>query len=153
MMALRLFLTTLIMCAVTGLSASFGAEKLILITDEEAARPAQLAGDLGRRGITRGPQVTLLSPAQDAASLASPIHLQLKFESHGGANIDTGATRITYMKDPAVDLTDRIKPFLQSDGLDIAEAVLPPGNHVIRVDIKDTDGRTFGSLFTLNIRK
>jgi hypothetical protein len=31
------------------------------------------------------------------------------------------------------------------------EAVLPPGDHVLRVDVKDTDGRTSTTSFTLKV--
>ena len=153
MAASKLFHVSRIMtvAAIIGLTSSLNAESIILLTPQEAALPKPLSSDLDLRGITRGPQVTLVSPAQDAAQLASPIHLRFKFESHGGSRIDADATRVTYMRTPPVDLTDRLRPFLQIDGLDIAEVVLPPGNHVIRIDIQDTDGRSFRALYTLNV--
>ena len=79
------------------------------------------------------------------------MHLQLKFQAFGGAQIDPNAVQITYLKSPEVDLTSRVKPFVQASGIDIPETLLPPGDHVLRVDVKDTDGRTGTTSFTLKV--
>jgi hypothetical protein len=79
------------------------------------------------------------------------MHLQLKFESFGGAKIDTDSVKVTYMKSPSVDLTPRLKPFVKPDGIDMPDAELPPGDHVIRVDVKDSEGRTATTSFTLKV--
>ena len=49
---------------------------------------------------------------------------------------------MTYLKTPNVDLTPRIKPFVQTSGIDIPDIELPVGEHMLRVDVKDSDGRT-----------
>ncbi len=141
------------MLAGVTLGPVLAAEKVVLITDEEASRPGQPAGELNRRGITRGPQITQLEPAPANNAIKSPVHLQFKFEGRGGAKIDTGGVKVTYMKNPAIDLTDRVKPYTKDGGIDIGAAELPPGNHIIRVDVKDTEGRITTSLFTLNVVK
>ena len=143
------------MLAGAGLIPAAAADdkKLVLITSEEAARPAQPTGELARRGITRGPAITDVTPTPANAALTSPIRMQFKFEARGGAKIDTSGTKVTYLKNPAVDLTDRVKPFTQDSGIDIGQAELPPGNHVIRVDVKDSEGRVTTSLFTYNVVK
>lgn len=43
---------------------------------------------------------------------------------------------MTYLKSPSVDLTPRLKPFVKPDGIDMPDAELPVGDHVIRVDVK-----------------
>ena len=131
-------------------SASPAAEKLVLITAAEAALPSVPTGELSRRGVTRGPKVLLVSPVK-ASGQKSPLHLQFKFESFGGAKIDAKDVKVIYLKKPTVDLSDRVKPFTQGAGIDIAEAEMPPGDHTIRVDVKDSDGRASTALFTLNI--
>lgn len=132
--------------------ASAQSTKVVLITAQEASLPAQATGELNRRGITRGPQVSVLSP-KPTDDLQSPIHIQLKFESHNGATIDPGSVKMTYVKNPAVDLTDRVKAFAKPDGLDIAAAEIPPGNHTLRVDVQDSDGRVATTLFTVKVDK
>jgi hypothetical protein len=143
------------MLAGAGLIPASAADdkKVVLITKDEAALPAQATGELNRRGITRGPAITEVSPTPANAALTSPIRMQFKFEARGGAKIDPSGIKVTYLKTPAVDLTDRVKPFTADSGIDIGAAELPPGNHVIRVDVKDTEGRITTSLFTYNVAK
>ena len=129
---------------------AFAADRLILVTAEEAALPPVPTGELARRGVTRGPKVSLLSPAS-VTGQTSPLHLQFKFESFGGAKIDPNDVKIVYLKKPAVDLSERVKPFTQGTGIDIRQAEMPPGNHTFRIDMKDSDGRASTALFTLNV--
>ena len=112
----------------------------ILITEEEARLPpprGAVAAD--RRGVTRGPKIKFV---EDGEQFHSPVHLQLTFESFGGAKIDTDSVRMTYLKNPNVDLTPRIKSFVQAGGIDIPDVELPAGEHMVRIDVKDSDGRT-----------
>lgn len=149
----RLFAAVVATLAGLASAPSFGADKLVLVTDEEASRPSQPAGELNRRGITRGPQVTQVDPAPGPEAIKSPMHLLIKFESRGGSKIDTSGVKVTYMKTPAIDLTDRVKPYLKDGGIDIDAAELPPGNHLIRVDVKDSEGRITTSLLNLTVAK
>jgi hypothetical protein len=79
------------------------------------------------------------------------MHLRLKFESFGGARIDPDSIKVTYMRTPNVDLTIRVKPFVQPTGIDIPEVELPAGDHMVRVDIRDSDGRIGGTSFVLRV--
>jgi hypothetical protein len=120
-----------------------------LITDEEARLPppkGAIAAE--RRGILRGPKVDFI-PLGD--TVHSPIHLQLKFAAFGGAKIDPDSVKMTFLRTPNVDLTPRIKPFVQAAGIDIPDTELPPGEYTIRVDIKDSDGRIGTASFVLKV--
>jgi hypothetical protein len=144
-----------------GLALSFGAMfattepavagQIQLITPAEAQLPP-LKGAVASasRGITRGPRIELVDAVTDGA-IHSPMHLQLKFQAFGGAQVDPNAVSVTYLRSPEVDLTSRVRPFVQASGIDIPETVLPPGDHVIRVDVKDSDGRTGTTSFTLKV--
>lgn len=120
-----------------------------LITEEEARLPppkGAVAAD--RRGILRGPKVEFISPGDSASS---PMRLQLKFESFGGAKIDPDSVRMTFLRTPNVDLTSRVKPFVHADGINMQDAELPPGDYTVRVDVKDSDGRPGTAIFTLKV--
>ena len=137
--------------ALVGTSGQAVAGPVQLITPAEAQLPPLKGAVPGvSRGITRGPHIEVVDAPTDG-SLHSPMHLQLKFQAFGGAQIDPSAVQVTYLKSPEVDLTDRIKPFVQASGIDLPQAALPPGDHVLRVDIKDTDGRTGTTSFTLKV--
>ena len=121
----------------------------VLITDEEAKLPpprGAIAAD--RRGITRGPKIEFVA---DNEPIHSPMHLQLKFESYGGAKVEPDSVKVTYLRTPNVDLTGRIKPFVQATGIDIPDVQLPAGDHMVRVDVKDSDGRVGSTSFVLKV--
>jgi hypothetical protein len=121
-----------------------------LITQEEAALPppkGAIAAD--RRGVTRGPKIELVSGEQ----IVSPTHFQLKFLSYGGATIDPGSLKMTYLRTPNVDLTARVKAYVQPTGLDMPDVSLPPGEHMLRVDVKDSDGRAGSTSFVLKVTR
>jgi hypothetical protein len=121
-----------------------------LITEEEAKLPPQKgAVPNSGRGITRGPKIVV--PNEEAAVQPSPIHFLVKFQTFGGSGIDLDSLKVTYLKSPVVDLTPRVKPFTQPAGIDMPDAQLPPGDHLLRVDIKDTDGRQASTSFLLKI--
>jgi hypothetical protein len=130
-------------------TAPMSAAAAPLITAEEAALPPQKgAVPNSARGITRGPKIQV---PEAAAPLPSPMRFQVKFQTFGGSNIDLDALKVTYLKSPIVDLTSRIKPFAQATGIDMPDAQLPPGDHLVRVDVKDSEGRTASTSFLLKI--
>ena len=121
-----------------------------LITAEEAALPPQKGAVLNSgRGITRGPKIQV--PDAETGAQTSPMRFQVKFQTFGGSSIDLEALKVTYLKTPVVDLTPRIKPFAQPNGIDMPDAQLPPGDHLVRIDIKDSDGRVSSISFLLKI--
>lgn len=124
-----------------------------LITEAEAALPSPPEAGLSMRGITRGPAIELEAPAPEAKHLTSPLPLKINFVARNNATIDKDSVKITYVKTPTVDLTTRLKAHLTSDGINMKQAEIPPGNHVIRVDVKDSQGRTSTALFKLSVER
>jgi len=128
------------------------SKRIVLITADEAQRPDPASADLTfRAGVSRGPAIELVSPKPSEKSVRSPVHLQLRFEGRGGAQIDISSLKLTYIKNPAADLTERVKNFAKPDGVDVPEAEIPPGTHVLRADVKDKEGRSGYLIFKLNV--
>jgi hypothetical protein len=138
----------LCIAAAIGLWAEAQAGEVLITQDEAKLPPAKGAVATDRRGITRGPKIEFLSPGEAARS---PMHLQLKFESFGGAKIDLDSVKVTYLKSPTVDLTPRLKAFVQATGIDMPAVEVPAGDHMVRVDIKDSDGRSGSTSFVLKV--
>jgi hypothetical protein len=141
----------LIVCAVAITSATsvpvYAAQ--VLITEDEAKLPPPKgAFATDRRGITRGPKIDFIPVSEP---VHSPMHLQLKFESFGGAKIDPDSVKVTYLRTPNVDLTPRVRAFVQVTGIDMPDVQLPAGDHMLRVDIKDSDGRVGSTSFVLKV--
>jgi hypothetical protein len=122
-----------------------------LITDDEAKRPIDPQVS-ATRGITRGPSILFEPPAATPAAHA-PFDFKVRFEPHGGATIDPTHVKVTYLKVPAVDLTERLKPFLSANGIDMPAAQVPLGDHPLKIEIEDSDGRNSEATFTMKVGK
>jgi hypothetical protein len=123
---------------------------VILITPEEAKLPASKQMQLASsRAITRGPRIEVSN--LDDGKLHSPLHFKLRFVAFGGSSVDINTLTVTYLRGQNIDLTERIRPFVRSTGIDIPDAEVPPGEHAIRVDLKDSDGRSATANFVLAV--
>ena len=123
---------------------------VVLITPEEALLPTP-KDVFASRAITRGPRIDLANV--DTSQLRSPVSLHLKFRGFGGATINMHSLRVTYMKSPNVDLTSRVKPFVQPSGIEIQDAEVPPGEHLVRVEVQDSEGRQTSTVFLLAVSR
>ena len=136
------FLATLVAMPASAFAAA-------LITSEEAALPPRKGAVANsNRGITRGPKITV---SDESGAKPSPIHFQVKFQPLGGSTIDLDGLKVIYLKQPNVDLTPRVKPFAQPTGIDMPDALLPPGDHLVRIDVKDSEGRVSTTSFVLKV--
>ena len=139
-------ITAVLLCVAAGTAS---AE--VLITAQEAALPSanipQAAGPV--RGISRPPQAVLDPRSATEKSLKSPLAFRVKFMAYGGTTIDPAATRVTYLKNPLVDLTPRLKKYIQPTGIDMPDAEIPPGQHAIMVELSDTNHHKGTSVLTL----
>jgi hypothetical protein len=140
---------SMVSVAIPGFASLAFAAHVLITQDEAKLPPPKGAFAVDRRGVTRGPKISLVG--DNTEPLHSPIHLRLKFESFGGAKIDEDSVKVTYLRTPNVDLTARIKPFVQMTGIDVPDAELPVGDHTVRVDVKDSDGRPGSASFTLQV--
>jgi hypothetical protein len=118
--------------------APMASAGVVLITPEEATLPLPKQM-VSSRAVTRGPRI---EAAIDDGTLHSPLRFRLIFRAFGGATIDPSTLVVTYLRGSNVDITQRVKTFVRPGGIDIPEAEVPPGEHAIRVEVKDSDGRT-----------
>lgn len=123
----------------------------VLISDAEAKLPQAQESGMATRGITRGPGIEVVSPAIGTTNVKSPIPLEIKFIGRNNVAVDPATVKLTYVKFPTVDLTDRVKSYVTKDGLKMDAAVVPPGNHVLRLEVRDTEGRSATSTITLSV--
>lgn len=123
-----------------------------LITPKEAQLPAA-SGELKTRGIARGPGIKVISPDLAAPEIKGPFDFKVVFESRGGNKIDASAVKVTYLKAAAVDLTPRLKDAISETGIDFAKAEVPPGEHAVKITVKDVDGRESNTVMNLVVVK
>ena len=127
--------------------ASIQAYAAPLITSQEAKLP-DAAGGLNTRGISRGPGIKVISP-ESGVQTKGPFEFKVDFEPRGGASIDKSSVKVTYMKSPVVDLTPRLKNSVTDTGIDMKNAEIPPGEHQVKISVKDSDGREASTMTTL----
>jgi len=126
----------------------------VLITEAEANLPSPADLSMTTRGLTRGPVVEQVTPDPDAdAPVKSPLPLKIKFQTRNNVPIDKDSVKLTYVRTPNVDLTSRVKSHIGADGIDMSQAEVPPGKHVIRIDLKDQQGRASTATIKLTVTK
>jgi len=122
---------------------SFAGDFLALITPEEAAQPD--APMIRARGVkmTRiegdGPQIKIHSPNLEEP-LRIPFVMDITFEASSDKAIDFDTLSIKYIKLISLDLTGKIKPYLNNNRLMVKDVKVPQGKHRLQLFIAYTSG-------------
>ena len=119
----------------------------LITADEAKLPPPKGAIAMDRRGILRGPKWKCLAERGGPLAVAAPVEIRVLWRRDDQSD----SVKVIYLRAPNVDLTPRVRPFIQADGIDMPEAELPPGEYTVRVDVKDSDGRPGTSSFTLTV--
>lgn len=129
--------------AVLGLVAGSGPVMSadVLITEAEAKLPSPGDATMTTRGLTRGPAVEQVKPDPSSKGVKSPLPLNIRFVGRNNVAIDPASVKLVYLRSPSVDLTERIKAHVTPDGIEMPEAKVPLGTHVLRLDVRDVQGR------------
>lgn len=144
----RLLVVVAILSA-PALTTAQTAEPVRLITVEEARLPAPGITTSQERNMTRGPGIDRLAPS--AIGVDGPFRLAMKFKPRNGVPVDPASVRVTYQRQPEVDLTPRLKAFITADGIDAPAVVVPPGKHVLAIEATDKEGRLGRGQITLTV--
>ena len=114
-----------------------------LITPEEAAMaPALEAGkgllEVGREDITAGPVIDVVEPANGSRE-PMPVQVLIRFTALSEP-LDLASLKVFLIKFIQIDITDRIRPYVTPDGIQVKEAKIPPGKHRVRISLADRTG-------------
>src|SRR5262249_56743421 len=90
--------------------------------------------------VERGPDVVAVYRGPNSGALRSPFNFRVRFEPHGGARVDLDSVAVVYKRLPAIDLTERLRPFIRATGIDMPNAEVPAGAHRIWIFLKDSAG-------------
>jgi len=135
---------------------SFAGDFLALITSEEAAQPD--VPMIRTRGIKLaktegdGPQIKINSPNLEEP-LRIPFLLDIAFEASADKIIDFDTLSIKYLKLISIDLTGKIKPYLNNNRLMVKEVKVPQGKHRLQLFIAYTSGEKTMMEIVLNTEK
>ena len=123
----------------TTLSARAQASGVWVVTSQEAALPVSPASKAGR-SITRGPAIRQISPAAQV-SANQPFPLKIEFAGRGGEKINPASAQVMVLRGNNVDVTSRLKPYITANGIEIPNAMVPPGIYALQVAVSDAGGR------------
>jgi hypothetical protein len=81
----------------------------------------------------------------------SQLPFKVKFETRNKIAIDPATVKLVYLKATPVDLTNRIKTHITAGGIVMDQAEVPPGIHLLRLDLKDMQGREATAIIKLTV--
>jgi len=127
---------------------------LTLITAEEAAQPdAPVPRGIKMTTVQEnGPQIKIYSPNPDEP-IRIPFLMDIAFEASSNKAIDPTSLSIKYLKLISIDLTDRIKPYLNDNRLTVKDLKVPQGKHHLQFSIAYTSGEKTTMDIVLNVEK
>jgi hypothetical protein len=102
----------LLVFALSAFGNSSFAQVQIVSAEESRLPEGQV---LATRAITRGPGISL-SSGQEVQ--ASSFPLNIKFEPRGGVALDVASLKVEYLKQPIVDVTERVRVGIRGDSID-----------------------------------
>jgi hypothetical protein len=132
------------------LTAAQAADPILLITREEAGLPTAPKTATSTRNLTRGPGIDTL-PTPDKGVDGKPFRLSVRFMPSNGVPIDPATVRVFYRRQPPVDITERIKPFITPAGIEAPSVVVPSGSHILEIEATDKEGRIGRRQLTLTV--
>lgn len=131
-------------------TAPRAADPVQLITREEAGLPASEATGVATRNLTRGPGIDTLGSLGTGVA-GKPLRLAVKFLPSNGVPVDPESVRVIYRRQPALDVTARVKAFITPQGIEAPAVLVPPGRHVIEIEATDREGRIGRAQMTLTV--
>lgn len=128
-----------------------------LVSEAEFAQALEAgenpAHDLLAKSAPGGPAIRVVSPQVSEGELASPVDIEVKFESVSGAPIDMSSLKIFYLMFIKKDVTDRILEHAEvgPDSIKALGAKLPSGKHKFLVEIQDSAERKSSEKFIVKV--
>lgn len=132
---------------------NFVDKPLVLILPTEAELPGlPVEKLLGFRSQQQGPRILVKSP-QLGEVYSPPVPIDIRFEPRDDVKVDVSTLKIVYVKFFKIDITDRVAPYVNPDGIKVPQADLPAGDHTLILSIADESGRTSSQLIRLIIKE
>lgn len=135
----------------SGLQTATAGDLWLISPEEAAFAPATEDNLIRSRGLNnKGPRIDVLKPAEDIPQ-HSPLEIQVRFYPNP-ATVNPDSVKVQLVKFIAIDITDRVKPYLSEAGINVKEANIPPGNHLVRITVSDGKGETSSREIELQVR-
>lgn len=140
------------LAVLSGIGPSFAAAPdNWLITPDEAALAPAVDDGIRPRGLTdAGPEIEVVKPTEGAV-IPTPAEILIRFLPKN-VTIDLSSLKVTLLKFIPIDLTDRLKPYLNAEGIAVKDAKVPTGTYRVRITLSDTQGKSSTREIAFEIR-
>ena len=141
----HLFVVALLSVSMAG---AVMAGPLVLLSAKEAAQvklPAPKPGllPIGEAGAAKpapgAPKIIVDKPAQNG-SVHAPFAIKIRFVPSSGNKINLDSLEVDVHKLIKISLVSRLKPYLTSEGINVADAQIPSGTYNVHIALSDDHG-------------
>jgi len=128
-------------------------EAFELITAEEAAQPDAPPTRGPVVDLTDGPAIRVESP-EDGVTYDGPFPVRVEFlPGTNGLDPNLDTLQVVYVKALKIDITGRVRKFLEGNAIRVPSANAPSGRHTMRVYIEDVGGNASTRQMTVVVQK
>lgn len=140
-----------VLCPWSAVPARAAAKAVWITPDEARLPPYQGPPRLRMRSVAMGPRIVVLAPPANGEAFIShrPVKLHVRFETTADAPVDLQSLKVTYLRLFGIDITDRVRPYVNDAGIDIDNVEIPAGEHRIELEIGDRHGHTTDQILKL----
>ncbi len=127
---------------------------LVLVTQAELdSMPRDTPVAWGRRKRDpNGPVIQIDSPENDGV-YEGPFPIKVKFRAGPlGHPVDMDTLKLEYKVAWGIDITDRVREYIDGTQIDVVESELPEGKHSVEIQIDDVEGHRSARIFTVTVK-
>jgi hypothetical protein len=121
---------------------------LTLLSAEEAAMPGDRSFGFASSPQQDGPVITAQNMEIENGTT---FPLTVSFSPKEGSPVNLATLRLECLKSTPIDLTARVAPYVQRDGVRVDRVSLPSGSYRFRVSIGDVNGRFSEKEFSVTV--
>lgn len=127
-----------------------GEDVVLLVTADEARMSTVRAVV---KELDNGPTIKINSP-KNGSVLNGPFRLYVEIvKKADGADVDMKTLKVNYLKMITINITPRVKSYIEGTKLDVPQAEFPAGDHRTEIYIEDVDGNVSTKLFTVTVNE
>lgn len=127
------------------------ARPLDLITTDEAALPDSQEEHFEAAMEEEGPVVEVVTP-KNGNTYSPPLSIMVKFAPRDGREINLSTLKVEYLKLFPINITDRIMPYVNREGIKAENVNIPVGIHKIRLSVADLNGAKTTVLMIVSVQ-
>lgn len=98
-----------------------------------------------------GPVIQIDSP-ENGGVYKGPFPIKVEFrDGPSGQPVDMDTLKLEYKVAWGIDITDKVRAYIDGTQIDVAESALPEGRHTVEIQIEDTAGHRSSRIFTVTV--